>query len=630
MKFIESKSVSDYEVLTDTGFVDIKYLHKTIKYEEYEVVLDTNETLICADTHIVFNEDHQEVFVKDLQLGDGILTKDGKGKVIEIKDLQIEDNMYDLELEENSNKRYYTNNILSHNTTSYTIFSLWFATFFPEKKILICANRQKTALEFIGRIRLAYEYLPSWLKAGLTEWNKGTIAFSNGSVIAGDSTSPESARGSSANILILDEFAFVPNGLCEEFWASVYPVISSAKGTKVIMVSTPNGTGNLYYETWNRALLGIDKEGWKPYRIDWWEVPGRDEEWKRKQIASFNGDMRRFNTEFGNVFEGSAMTLIDAILLNKYKETCAKLPKPDEDKIDKLETFKINVWKKPIKDKVYVIGADVAEGVGGDYSIILVFDCTDLTNIELVASFGSNSISTSEFGYLIPKVGRMYNDALVCVECNSIGKAVVDAMVNNYDYDNILTFGSKDPTKVAIYSHQSIKNFACLWIKDLMNMEEVKIALNERQLIYEMEWFEKKRGSLKSGFSAVPGKHDDYMMSYIWAMLALNPTLVENYFTVDKWFTTKYGKVMPARLRSTAHSQMSEYSDGFDGLADPFTEDGERLAKLIKSHISSDEDNSITRSGKPLEDDDEDGGGLGFFSNGETVDEFDGSGGSWR
>ena len=132
MKFIESKSVSDYEVLTDTGFVDIKYLHKTIKYEEYEVVLDTNETLICADTHIVFNEDHQEVFVKDLQLGDGILTKDGKGKVIEIKDLQIEDNMYDLELSYGSKERYYTNGILSHNTS----YLRYLTKFITKKEIL--------------------------------------------------------------------------------------------------------------------------------------------------------------------------------------------------------------------------------------------------------------------------------------------------------------------------------------------------------------------------------------------------------------------------------------------------------------------------------------------------------------
>ena len=627
-KFIESIQIDEYEVLTDTGFVEVKCLYKTIPFKVFEIQLSSNNTLRCADTHILFNEKYEEIFVKDLHLGDQIVTESGLEEVRQILDLQYEENMYDLELKKESNHRYYTNGILSHNTTAYNIVALWYTIFNQDKKVLICANRQKTAIDIVGRLRLCYEYLPHWMKPGIVSWNKGSISFSNRSSIESDSTSEQSGRGGSFNMLLLDEFSFVEKD--EDFWTSVYPVISSAKGTKVIIVSTPNGTGNLFYDIWNKALLGIDKEGWKPFMINWWDKPGRDEEWKKKQIASFNGDMRLFNTAFGNVFEGSAMTLIDAIILNKFRNSVKDISIPVEDKIDKLESFKLNVWKKSIKEHTYIIGADVAEGVGGDYSVILVFDCTDLTNIEIVASFASNAISTSEFGFLIPKVGRMYNDALVCVECNSIGKAVVDAMVNNYDYDNILTFGSKDPTKVAIYSHQSIKNFACLWIKDLMNMEEVKIVLNEKQLIYEMEWFEKKRGSLKSGFAAVSGKHDDYMMSFVWAMLALNPTLVENYFTVDKYFTTKYGKVMPARLRSTAHTQMSEYSDGFDGLADPFTEDGEKLAKLIRSHVSSDENSSMIRSEKQMKDEDEDGGGLGFFSDG-TNDKFDhDSGDSWR
>ena len=194
-------------------------------------------------------------------------------------------------------------------TTTYTIYALHQTIFFPEQKILIAANKKDTALEIMSRIQMAYECLPNWLKPGVIEYNKGSMKFSNLSAITGVATGSTSARGSSANILILDEFSFVPHNMCREFWNSVYPVISSSKTSKVIIVSTPNGTGNLYHALWEKSQNGdIDDEGhgWYGIRIDWWDVPGRDEHWKKQQIDALGVD--DFNQEFGNC--GSLDTLI--------------------------------------------------------------------------------------------------------------------------------------------------------------------------------------------------------------------------------------------------------------------------------------------------------------------------------
>ena len=141
----------------------------------------------------------------------------------------------------------------------------------------------------MDRIRKAYEELPFWIKPGVESYAKGGIKFSNGSSIRAVSTSSSGARSASANVLICDEFAFIPKNIVDEFFASVMPIVSSSKSSKIIMVSTPNGATGKFYEIWqaaNSKEVGGNKEGWQPFRINWWEVPGRDEEWKAQRIAS--------------------------------------------------------------------------------------------------------------------------------------------------------------------------------------------------------------------------------------------------------------------------------------------------------------------------------------------------------
>lgn len=233
----------------------------------------------------------EEVFVKDLKFGDVIMTQNGAEKVTSVEQTETSENMYDVELAENTDHRYYTNGILSHNTTSYTIYALWTLIFNPEKRIMLLANKADTVLEILGRIQMAYEYLPTWLKPAVVVWNKGEIQFSNKSAIKGFPTASDAARGYSAGIVIMDEAAFVPNNIASKVFESIYPVISSSKKSKFIIVSTPNGAdpNNLYYSLWqqaNQKTAEKNREGWKPFRIDWWDVPGRDQKWKEQTIAS--------------------------------------------------------------------------------------------------------------------------------------------------------------------------------------------------------------------------------------------------------------------------------------------------------------------------------------------------------
>ena len=203
-------------------------------------------------------------------------------------------------------------------TTTYTIFCLWYATLFQDKKIMICANKLQTAIEIMDRIRKAYENLPFWIKPGILTYNKGEIEFANGSVIRACSTSSSAARGSSCNCLIIDEMAFIPKNIIDDFFASVVPIVSSSKTSKIIAVSTPNGAEGMYYDLWQKANLGESEEGWMPFRIHWWEVPGRDEKWKQQQIATIG--IEKWKQEYECDFLTSlTKRLIPDDIIDKYR-----------------------------------------------------------------------------------------------------------------------------------------------------------------------------------------------------------------------------------------------------------------------------------------------------------------------
>ena len=222
-------------------------------------------------------------------------------------------------------------------STTVVSYLLHYAVFNDNVNIGILANKAATAKELLGRLQTAYENLPKWMQQGILSWNKGSLELENGSKILASSTSKLSAvQGMSFNIIFLDEFAFIPNHIADQFFASVYPTISSGKSTKVIIVSTPHGM-NHFYRMWHDAER--KKNEYVPTIVHWKEVPGRNETWKKQTIANTSED--QFRVEFECEFLGSVDTLINPTILRNLVY---------EDPIKKNKG--LDVYENPIPEKI--------------------------------------------------------------------------------------------------------------------------------------------------------------------------------------------------------------------------------------------------------------------------------------
>ena len=566
-KFVDCLSISNWEVESEDGWEDIAAVNKTVPYVVYRVYahhIRTNRkiTIDCADNHIFITGHNEEVFAKDSR-GKTLKGRDGLYKVTEVKFIDKFDNMYDLSVNSDSHT-YYTNGLLSHNTTSYTIFCLWYTMFNPEKKILLLANKQETALEIIQRIQLAYELLPGWIKPGIVTLNKGELTFDNKSGIKGFATSSSAARGYSANACIFDESAFTPPNVMDSVFTSIYPVISSAKGTKFIMVSTPNGVGNLYHTLYTQALenariertSGKKSISWMPFRMDWWDRPGHDEEWKNQQIASIGEE--RFRQEFGNEFLSSQFKkLIPDAKIELFRQKLADYKSskfPVEDFIIKGQSaeYVAKIWYDFDFTKTYLASADVADGVGRDASVIKIWDVTHYNDIKEVCSFSSNTISVVDFSYVCNKILSRYYKPIFIAEANGIGRSLFDQLTSVYNYDNCVKLDRDG--RPGVRSHNTVKGRACVWLQEYITTNEFNVEIHDESLVDEMEMFVRKdsQNTRNISYSALgSAAHDDHMMALVWGIYVLHPDNVSNYFNTLKTITTSLGKTFPAELYPT-------------------------------------------------------------------------------
>lgn len=389
-------------------------------------------------------------------------------------------------------------------TTTAVAYLLHSILFNENYNIAILANKSSTAREIMGRLQLAFEYLPRFLQQGVKEWNKGNIEFANGSKAQADSTSGSSVRGKSFNIIFLDEFAHIPNSIAEAFFMSTYPTISSGNTTKVIIVSTPNGL-NLFYKMWSDA---IEKRSlYKPIEIHWSMVPGRDEKWKETTIKNTSVD--QFEQEFECNFIGSTNTLIHPA---KLKTLVFKNPIYQDGFLD--------VYEHALPNKTYCMTVDVAEGQGLDYSTFSVFDVTQIPYIQ-VAKYRNNKITPLLFPTVILQAARKYNDAFVLVEINSIGLQVADILHFELAYENLVKIQVKGKQgqmstpgftrKIAYGLRQSsqTKNIGCANIKALI--ESDKLIINDSDTIMELMTF----SADKNTFKAEEGNTDDLAMTLV-------------------------------------------------------------------------------------------------------------------
>ena len=389
-------------------------------------------------------------------------------------------------------------------TTMVVGYILWYILFNEDKFVAILANKAPTAREILNRIKIAYEALPLWLQQGVRTWNKGDIELENNCRVMATSTASSAIRGYSISLLYLDEFAFVPSNIADEFFTSVYPTISSGTQSKILISSTPNGM-NHYYRMWTEAVERLN--GFKFIEANWRQVPGRDQAWADDQRRILGEE--KFLQEMECEFMGSAGTLLSAAALKSLA-----FVKPIH-----LSENGVKVHQAPIPNHTYAIVVDTSRGKGLDYSAFSVIDITAIPYRQ-VCTYKDNNISPMVYPSIIKRIGDYYNSAYALVEINDNGQQIVDSLFDDYEYENILstveiktkismTWGYGNKSSRGIRTTKSVKRLGCSYLKNLI--EGQKLIIQDFDTISELSTFIAKSGS----YEAEEGSHDDLVMTLV-------------------------------------------------------------------------------------------------------------------
>ena len=380
------------------------------------------------------------------------------------------------------------------------IYILWFAMFNTEPvNIFILANKGRTAAGLLSDIKTTYEELEPYIKRGVTEYNKTSVQFDNGSVIQSSNTTESAIRGESVSLLLLDEFAHVPPHIAEPFYESAQPTIST--GGKIVLISTPKGNTGQFFEIFTGAEQG--KNGYCPFKATWELVPGRDEKWKEETIKDI-GEIR-FNQEHNCSFIGSSATLINGEILKENLLRIGDEPAP-------FQYPEFDVWEKPKQGHIYVMGIDVSKGVGKDFSVIQVVDISS-NKFRQVACYASNSIDPFDFTKKILEIGQTYNNAYAAIENNTYGYEVCRTLWEEHFYENLYKEGHG---RNAYGISASVKSKALATSILKRQMEQKIILLRDKKTLKEMFGFIEIRPNI---YGCEGGNaHDDRVMALCWAL----------------------------------------------------------------------------------------------------------------
>ena len=438
-------------------------------------------------------------------------------------------------------------------STTVVSYLLHYAVFNDNVNIGILANKAKIAMDLLGRLQTAYENLPRWMQQGIIAWNKGSLELENGSKILAASTSASAVRGMSFNILFLDEFAFVPNHVADDFFASVYPTISSGTNTKVIIVSTPRGM-NHFYRMWHDSEKG--KNEYVPTDVHWSEVPGRDEVWKEQTIS--NTSEQQFKVEFECEFLGSVNTLINpAVLRNMvYDNPITK-------------NAGLDIYERPEKEHNYIVTVDVARGLGNDYSAFIVFDVTQFP-YKVVAKYRNNEIKPMLFPNVILDVAKGYNNAYLLVEVNDIGDQVASILQYDLEYENLLMASmrgragqivgqgfSGKKTQLGVRTTAAVKKLGCSNLKTMI--EDNKLLTCDYEIISELTTFAQKHNS----FEAEEGCNDDLAMCLV----------IFAWLVAQEYFKEMTDNDIRKRIYEEQKNQIEQDMAPFGFIADGFDDE---------------------------------------------------------
>lgn len=578
-KFIETFYSDEYEVLSHDGFHPILSSNKTVEYERWVLELEGGFCLEGADDHIVITDKYEEIFLKDCIPHETVLlTTKGPRTVASVYATGIRENMYDLSVDSHDHL-YYTNDVLSHNTTTAVAIILHYVLFQAEPKtVALLANKGEGAREIMSRLQLAYENLPKWLQQGVKTWNKGSIHLENECKVITGTTTSSSLRGKSLNFLYIDEAAFIDVGW-DDFFGAVYPTLSTDPDYRLFLTSTPNGL-NHFYKIWDGAVKG--KNGYAHVLVTWDKVPGRGQAWKEKTLQAINFDEEKFAQEYECEFQGSSGTLLDS---NTLKSLVWQDPINQGDKKTNLplppvaQILETRIYEKPEPSGIYVQVVDVSRGKGIDFSAIAVMR-VDKMPYRQVATYRSNLITPVDYAEVVYELGKYYNEALTMVEINDIGGQVSDILIDAYDYDNVIyTAGSgKGGKKISggfghnvdrgIRTTKTVKAIGCSGLKMLITQSQM--IVNDFQTIEELSRFSKKGTS----YEAEVGFHDDTVMCLVLFSWLAQQTYFEEYTDINTLAALKERSLVEIEedLPSVGIiSDGNEYGEAdYDSIADGF------------------------------------------------------------
>lgn len=545
-KILSSLNLHDYEILTDTGWSRLSHFHVTQPYTIFRIKTKTGLELDAADNHIIFKEGLIDTFIKDIKIGDKIHVKNGLDEVTGIEILKYKVSMCDVTVADN-NHRFYSNDILSHNTICSAIFITWYLIFNIDKNALILSNKFDTTKEIIDKARVIIENLPWFMKPGILKWDITNMKFDNGCRLVGQSTTGKAGISFTIHLLFLDEFAHVQEKIVESFFENVYPTLSSSQISRIIITSTPNGF-NKFYEIYDAAVKGENE--FKSYKVDWWQVPGRDEAWKLREINNLGGGIKggeAFNRQYGNQFIASSSLLLDATALKKMDKASKKYVYREFDEFQdaRVDVKNYLLWHPSfdveqieLESNYWVFSVDIAEGNGGDNSVINIFQVVPMTHAEIasvispgamydffklkqVGRFVSNEHVIEDFAKVLYILNyRLFysENVKVIMEYNAYGAVLMKYLEsvfpqdNGFDEESIVKFKHRHDAKTLSYGLKIKKDNKPILCQNFKKAVETgKMEITEYLTIYELSKF----GKLANGTYGGQTGNDDLAMSSI-------------------------------------------------------------------------------------------------------------------
>lgn len=548
-KIIESIDLNDLEIETDKGFKSITQIHKTQPYHIWKIELENGLSIECADNHIVFDSLFNETFIKDLKINQFIQTKNGLSKIIKIIKYPFKVSMFDVTVN-SKDHRFYSNGILSHNTTTISAYFAWYLSFHSDRNLSILTNKDATTMEIISKVTDVFKGLPFFLKPGILSIDKHSMRLDNGCMLTSQATTKSAQIGFTIHVLYIDEFAHIQQNIAREFWRSVYPTLSSSLVSQCIISSTPYGQDNLFFEIWDKAVRGENSFIWK--RVDYWEVPGHDDEWAKKMKRDFGED--EFAQEFELKFDIKTNSLLEGSLL-KWLQRLSKIFKYEYKELNKTnldsELYENLQWRKDfdpnkdidIKTDRFIISLDMAEGKeidekkDNDYNVASInqvklkslaklrklrkdqHQIENLFRIEQIGLYRDNIKDENVLSKVTKSIVFDQFKPDVCklvIEMNFNGKAVLNE-ISSHDnfYDGLIMHsyhtapvpGEKPPKKKAGFKIRNDKEYYSKLGKRLIT--ERTIIPTEEETYYEFNAF----GKTKEGKYRGIARHDDTVMA---------------------------------------------------------------------------------------------------------------------